>query len=109
MPPERYAPPERVGVDAGTLARARAVAAAPRPQGDHQQPDRGEVLAEITRRDGSTLLVSWRVYEGRPFVSIAPWRDGWPVKGKGCSVRLGELGAVFDALVKAADRAGGAP
>ena len=109
MPPERYAPPERVGVDAGTLARARAVAAAPRPQGDHQQPDRGEVLAEIPRRDGSTLLVSWRVYEGRPFVSIAPWRDGWPVKGKGCSVRLGELGAVLDALVKAADRAGGAP
>mgnify|MGYP000013376684 FL=1 len=109
MPPERYAPPERVGVDAATLARARAFAAAPRPQGDHQQPDRGEVLAEIPRRDGSTLLVSWRVYEGRPFVSIAPWRDGWPVKGKGCSVRLGELNAVLDALVKAAERAGGTP
>ena len=109
MPPERYASPERVGVDAGTLARARALAASPRPQSDHQQPDRGEVLAEIPRRDGSTLLVSWRVYEGRPFVSIAPWRDGWPVKGKGCSVRLGELNAVLDALVKAADRAGGAP
>lgn len=106
-PSDRYAPPMRADENAPpTLAaRALAVAAAQRARTvDPQQPDRGEVFAEIPRRDGSVLVVARRVYEGHPFVSIAPWRDGWPVKGKGVSVRLTELGAVLSALVDLAER-----
>lgn len=110
--PERFAPPQR-GTGEGpphpvaeVHHRARAVIAAqrPRPSQEHPQPDRGEVFAEIPRRDGTVLVVSKRVYEGHPFVSIAPWRDGWPVKGKGVSVRLHEVSAVLAALVEIAER-----
>lgn len=110
--PERFAPPVRTRMEpipqnlGGAIDRARAVVAAQRPRASQEIviPDRGEVFAEIARRDGTVLVVSKRVYEGHPFVSIAPWRDGWPVKGKGVSVRLHEVSAVLAALVEIAER-----
>jgi hypothetical protein len=92
------------------LDRARASAAKLRGASPHSHtpPDPGEVLAEAPRGDGSRLRVSWREYEGHPFVTIAVWgADGWPVRGKQVSVRVGELGAVLEALILAAERASG--
>ena len=66
------------------------------------QPDRptppqenGRRLATFPRGEGAEMRVNLAEYQGRPFVSLRLWeRDGagawWPVKGKGCSVRLNE-------------------
>ncbi len=92
------------------LDRARAATAKLRAasQHSHTPPDPGEVLAEAPRGDGSRLRVSWREYEGHPFVTIAVWgADGWPVKGKQVSVRVGEFAPVLEALIIAAERASG--
>ena len=80
------------------LDRARAATAKLRAasQHSHTPPDPGEVLAEAPRG------------EGHPFVTIAVWgADGWPVRGKQVSVRVGELGPVLEALILAAERASG--
>lgn len=96
------------------LDRARAAAAKLRAasQPSATAPDPGELLADLPRADGSRLRVSWREYEGRPFVSVGVWEAGtggawWPVKGKQVTVRVGELGPVLEALILAAERASG--
>jgi hypothetical protein len=52
--------------------------------------------------------VSVHVYEGHPFVRVAPWQRGdgawWPVKGKGASVRPRELAHVVVALARALEQ-----
>ena len=72
-------------------------------------PDPGRILARLARNDGSELRVSLHRFEGRPFVRVAPWQssapDAWPVKGKGCTVKVRELAAVAAALLDAADAA----
>lgn len=88
-----------------SLARARALLArptsAPSPR---TPPDRGHVLAELPRDDGSTLLVAVQraSQSGAPYLHLGVWRDGWPEKGRSVSVRLRELhtllGAVADAV-----------
>lgn len=76
---------------------------------DGEKPDEGKVLAKVSRPDGTELRVSLHSYEGKPYVRVGPWqrgRDGasmWPVKGKGTTVRVGELGAVVRALIDAMD------
>jgi hypothetical protein len=87
-----------------TAARAEAsqrqrAAGAP---GERVEADAGEVFVALPRDDGTELRVSLHWYDPAarkgPWVRIAPWRDGWPVRGKGCSVRLRELAAVTVAL-----------
>lgn len=78
-------------------------------QRDHQQPantnapDPGRVLAVVPRGDGTEFRVSLHTYEGKPFVRLAPWSNGWPVKGKGATVKVREIGAVVAGLCDAMD------
>ena len=85
-------------------ARGRAGAQQPRAA-----PDAGRIIARLARTDGTELRVSLHRYEGKPFVRVAPWQssapDAWPVKGKGCTVKVRELAAVAAALLDAADAA----
>src|SRR4051794_10048858 len=74
-------------------------------------PDPSSILATLDRGRGEQLRVTLAEYEGHPYVSLrvfAPGLDGqlWPVRGKGCSVRIRECRAVADALVDALERAG---
>lgn len=112
--------PRVQGAEAPPPVDANAIRArAERWQRDHQRPantnapDPGEVLARAPRPDGTELRVSLHHYQGKPFLRIAPWQRGegdtwWPVKGKGCTVKVRELGAVALALAAAMDRCEGA-
>jgi hypothetical protein len=66
--------------------------------------ERGRRLATFPRGDRAELRVTLDEYEGRPFVSLRVWeadRPGaplWPAKGKGCSLRLSEIGGFLEAL-----------
>ena len=99
--------------DAAALARAvdgaRAALDAEQRRPARAAPDPGEVLASLPRVDGTELRVSVHVYEGHPFVRVAPWQRGdggawWPVKGKGASVRPRELAHVVVALARALEQ-----
>jgi hypothetical protein len=84
---------------------------APNPQAP---VDHAQVLVAIPRGDAEELRVSLDEYEEHPFVSIRVWaqgRDGqwWPVRGKGVTVRVRELGQVINALGRAAKETGQAP
>jgi hypothetical protein len=76
--------------------------------------DDGEVLAALPRGDGrEELRVTLKSYNGHPYVALRVWErndrgEFWPVKNKGCSVRLGEAAAVADALTRAAAGQGAA-
>jgi len=58
------------------------------------------------KRGSEELRVTLAEYEGHPYVSLRVWAPGtdgrpWPVKGKGCSIRIAELADVADALLDA--------
>ena len=103
------------------LDRARALLASPRfAPPTRPPPDRGHVLAELPRDDGSTLLVAVQraTSTGAPYLHLGVWRGGWPEKGRSVALRLRELRAVLGALVAAVEftdelrakrAAGGAP
>lgn len=75
---------------------------------------KGTLLASIPRRSGAVeqeLRIALDEYEGHPYVAIRLWErnpegDLWPVKGKGISVRIGELDEVLDAIQAAIGAAG---
>lgn len=86
---------------------AQFTASRPAPAAS-KAPDPGQVLSTAVRPDGTELRVSLHHYEGKPFLRIAPWQRGsdgawWPVKGKGVSVKVRELGAVGEGLAAAMD------
>jgi hypothetical protein len=87
-----------------TAARAEASQRqrAPGAPGDRAEADPGEVFVALQRDDGTELRVSLHWYDPAarkgPWVRLAPWRDGWPVRGKGASLRLREVAAVTVAL-----------
>ena len=64
-------------------------------------PDKGLVLAEIERGAEGSLVLAWATYEGNPYLNLRVWRDGWPVKGKGVSIRLRELEPLLRGLLAA--------
>jgi hypothetical protein len=69
-------------------------------------------LATFPRGDAAELRVTLAEYRGRSYVALRVWERGqdvqlWPVKGKGCSIRLGEAGELADALHAALDLAEG--
>jgi hypothetical protein len=84
------------------------------PQPDDRQQqfrppvDDGVPLVALPRNNGQEeLRVGLKEYQGNRYVSLRVWgldpgSDSWfPVRGKGCSVRLGEAEAVAEALRKA--------
>ncbi len=70
--------------------------------------ERGQRLATFVRdRGDSELRVCLDEYEGHPFVSVRLWTrgpDGWFPTPKGCSIRMGELRGLLDALAPLAGR-----
>lgn len=73
--------------------------------------ERGERLATFKRGDGQELRVTLAEYEGHPFISLRLWeRDQagtwWPIRGKGCSVRMSEAAELAEALVAVASGTG---
>jgi hypothetical protein len=76
--------------------------------GKPKPPEEPGRLVTFTRGDGIELRVSMAEYEGRPYVALRVWERGsdgewYPVKGRGCSVRLGEcdqLGAALQRVAK---------
>jgi len=92
------------------LARARELLArhVEPPLPPSAKPDPGVILAEIARGDGTTMRVSWRLFEGKPFVAVGVWGDnGWPLRGKMATVKLRELTAVIAGLVAAVEKRDG--
>lgn len=65
----------------------------------------GESLATFPRGRGAELRVNLCEFEGRPYVSLRVWENGWPVAGKGCSIRIGEIEGMLAALREAEDLA----
>jgi hypothetical protein len=110
-PPRRPFPapewPDDPAPTPGALAALRARADAARPTGaptpDATPPDPGHVLAELPRhREGTALRVAVKSYQGTAhYADLRLWRGGWPVTGKGISLRAAELPAVIDALLDA--------
>jgi len=94
--------------------RARAAAHAPAATATSRElPDPGEIVADLSRPDGTVLRVAvkrWHNPEAKPgepgavFVDLRVWNRGWPVKGKGVTVKPRELAALASALLDAADR-----
>lgn len=73
-------------------------------------PDQGDVLARVARSDGSEMRVSAHVYEGKPFLRVGPWQRGegdswWPIKSKGTTVKMREIGVIVEGLCAAMERA----
>ena len=75
---------------------------------------KGRLLVAIPRRSGEAeqeLRIALDEYEGHPYLALRLWQldpEGgwWPVKGRGISVRIGELAEVLDALQGAIGLAG---
>ncbi len=70
--------------------------------------DNGQRLATFPRGKNEEFRVTLAEFNGNPFVSLRVWeqnQDGawWPVKGKGCSVRVGEVAELADALSRVED------
>lgn len=88
------------------LARARQLLQRPAPTATQRTPpDRGHVLAELPRDDGSTLLVAVQraTTSGAPYLHVGLWRDGWPEKGRSVAVRVRELLPVLQAVADAVE------
>jgi len=85
------------------------------PEQPRPPAENGTRLATFPRGNGSEMRVNLSTYEGKPFVSLRLWeRDQggawWPVKGKGCSVRVGEAAELAGVLAAVASgEQGGAP
>lgn len=78
--------------------RAEREAAQPKPP-----TPSGETLAEFDRGQGITLRLSAETYESHPFIRLQQWQGGYPIRGKGCSLRLKELPAILEALGRIVD------
>ena len=73
--------------------------------------ENGDRLATFPRGDGVEMRINLSTFEGKPFVSLRLWeRDQagawWPVKGKGCSIRIGEAGKLAEVLVRVDEQVG---
>lgn len=75
------------------------------PRAAEPPPDNGERLATFDRGD-EELRVTLAEFNGNPYIALRVWRadrfgQWWPVKGKGCSIRVGELAELIDSLINA--------
>lgn len=71
--------------------------------------DNGKRLATIRRGEGEELRVSLDEYEGRPFLSIRVWRNGYPDPKRGVTIRIRELADFADGVAAALEEAKAAP
>jgi hypothetical protein len=76
---------------------------APPPPVEH-----GRRLATLPRGKDAELRLTLAEYQDRPYVGVRIWERGsdgqlWPAKGKGCSIRIGELPEVIAALRQVED------
>ncbi len=66
--------------------------------------DDGERLATIDRGPNVELRIGLKEFKGHRFIRLQEWSvnahnsQWWPVKGKGCSIKLREIDAVVAAL-----------
>jgi hypothetical protein len=72
----------------------------------------GRRLATFPRGRDAELHVCLAEFQGSLFVSLRVWERGsdgqlWPVKGKGCSIRMGECGGLAEVLAALAGEHGG--
>lgn len=104
--PPAQADDDALAVTTDQLARARALVAqaAQAAPPAREAPNPGDVCARLPRADGTELHVAVREYEGRTFVGISVWQNGWPQKGKTVTVRPRELAQVIEGLCLAAER-----
>jgi hypothetical protein len=54
------------------------------------------------------MRITLAEYQGKPFISLRVWERGengqlWPMRGKGCSLRMSEVEDVIDALMRVED------
>lgn len=77
------------------------------PQGPPQE--HGERLATFARGRDQELRVSLAEFEGHPYVALRVWQIApditgtwWPVKGKGCSIRMAEASQLAEVLARVA-------
>lgn len=91
--------------DAAAALRAQQPGRANRPA----PVDRGKRLATIQRGDGEEVRVTWDEYEGRPFLSIRAWRNGYPDPKRGVTIRLRELADFADGIALALEEAKSLP
>jgi hypothetical protein len=79
-----------------------------RPYQSGPPVEQGERLATFPRNRGDEeLRVTLATYNGHAYVALRVWARGqdgefWPVRGKGCSVRLAEAGGLAEALAAVA-------
>lgn len=80
-----------------------------RDEGREERPDEGRIFAREKRRDGTEFRVSLHTFRGSTFVRVAAWQLGadrkhwWPVRDKGMTVKLSEIGAAVTGLCDAMD------
>jgi hypothetical protein len=72
----------------------------------------GKPLATVRRSPNEELRTAWSLYNGHPYVSLRVWFQDqagkwWPDSKRGCSVRIGELDEVRDAIDRAIGLAAG--
>lgn len=65
--------------------------------------ENGKRLLTLSRGDGAELRINLAEFQGRPFISIRLWEknpsgEWWPTKGRGGSIRMGEIQSVIEAL-----------
>jgi hypothetical protein len=78
------------------------------PQQNRAPEERGERLAVFPRGQREELRVSLDTFEGHEFVRLQLWEvGGWPVRGKGCSIRLREVGELAEVLASLVARLDG--
>lgn len=85
-------------------------AAKPATASDKTAPqENGVRLATMKRGDDEELRVNWSEYNGKNFLSVRVWTrsgEAWfPVKDKGVTIRLHELGDFAEGVGRALDLA----
>ena len=77
----------------------------PAPEQSGPPEERGRRLAVFPRGQREELRVSLDTYEGHQFVRLQLWEvNGWPIRGKGCSIRLREVAELAEVLAGLASR-----
>jgi hypothetical protein len=74
--------------------------------------DTARRLATLPRGQGAEMRLALAEYEGKPYVSLRVFERGsdgqlWPMRGKGCSIRISEVAEVIAALRQVEDLVAG--
>lgn len=115
---QRFAPPRRPTADhygrtddpdPQHIARLREqLAQRQQPASRGEKPDPGTVIVDLSRGKGLVLRLALKTFPSehgpRPYVDLRLWSDnGYPIKGKGVSIRPSDVVPLATALLEAAD------